>query len=175
MKVEQWEDADGFEGIYEVSNFGQIRTHEYKTTFSDFHGLRSWGQKIMKQRTDNKGNKVVSLYKNGKEYNRLVHRLVAFAFVRNPENKKLVYHKDSDPSNNHADNLEWVTHHKFANNGTITLKSTIVKNKTTGIETKFHSMGEASRFIGRNKGFISNRLKKGNNEIDDWTFWEIDE
>lgn len=175
-KVEQWEDVDGFEGIYEVSNSGQIRTHEYKTTYSKrYDSLRHWGQRMLKQKTDKKGYKRVCLYKDGIQYTRLVHRLVAFAFLRNPENKKLVHHKDSDSSNNQVSNLKWVTHHEnlihaFINKENPTPISVTVENKETGIETEFYSMGEASKFIGRNHGFISNRLKLGKNEIDEWTF-----
>ena len=84
----------GYEGLYEVSNLGNVKS------------LRSG--KLLKQ-ANNKGYKYVSLTKEGKSTCFGVHRIVAITFIPNPENLPEVNHKDENPSNNCADNLEWCT------------------------------------------------------------------
>lgn len=109
MSVETWKDIKGYEGLYQVSNYGQIRALDriVKDTTKD----RS--QKIkghMLSKTDNgRGYKIVILYKNGKRKNAYVHRLVAEHFIENPNSLREVNHKDFDKDNNSVENLEWVS------------------------------------------------------------------
>jgi len=99
---EQWRDIEGFDG-YQVSNLGNVRS---------FWQVGRCKKKINKPRLKSKskhykGYLYVSLLHDGvKKY---VHRLVAEAFIPNPENKKYVNHIDENKTNNHVDNLEWVT------------------------------------------------------------------
>ena len=86
----------GYEGLYSVDNMGRV--------FIDKTG------KIMKQQLTNNGRKTVGLYKNGAYKTMFVHRLVAFAFIDNPDNLPCINHKDEDPTNNFVENLEWCTH-----------------------------------------------------------------
>lgn len=98
MENEIWKDIEGFEGRYQVSNLGNVRSLRYKN------------QKLVKKltlRTNNHGYKVTGLGENGKTKFVLVHRLVAMAFIDNPNNYPIVNHKDENPLNNHVDNLEW--------------------------------------------------------------------
>ncbi|MGX7065961.1 gp58-like protein [Vagococcus fluvialis] len=74
---EIWKPIQEFEDIYEVSNRGNIRTVEGKTTNSNLHGKRVWKQRVLKLKTDKNGYKRVSLWKNKKVHDFLVHRLVA--------------------------------------------------------------------------------------------------
>lgn len=104
---EVWKTVPGFDGRYEVSNFGRVRT---------FANGR-WGNrpqcKIMSLKKNPGGYSCVALHKpnsGGKCKYRMVHRLVAEAFIPNPENKKAVNHIDGDKSNNLVANLEWVTY-----------------------------------------------------------------
>ena len=92
--METWKEIEGFNGRYEVSNFGNVRNSKGK---------------ILKQSISRNGYKRISLFKNGYKF-MLVHRLVAIAFVDNPESKPCVNHIDNDRANNFAENLEWVTH-----------------------------------------------------------------
>lgn len=94
--TEIWQRIPGFEK-YEVSTEGRIRG--------------SWrGGNILSQRITPFGYKTVCLYKNPKEkIYPFVHRLVAWSFIPNPENKEHVHHKDFDKTNNRVENLEWVT------------------------------------------------------------------
>jgi len=95
-KVEIWKSIDGFED-YEVSNLGRIKSLKYNQT------------NILKAGTDKDGYLHVVLCLNGNLNVRKVHRLVAIAFIPNPENKETVNHKDGNKKNNEDDNLEWNT------------------------------------------------------------------
>ena len=99
--IEIWKPVKEFEGLYEVSNLGQVRSLNYK---------RTKGTKILKLVIDKDGYLRVNLYKNGKQYNKKVHRLVTAAFIPNPEGKTEVNHIDGNKTNNRVENLEWVTH-----------------------------------------------------------------
>ena len=96
---EIWKPVVGFEGLYEVSNKGRVK------------GTRRRGcrEKVLEGHPDRKGYKCLCLYKNGKHKNSKMHRLVATAFIPNPENKPFVNHIDGNVANNNVENLEWVT------------------------------------------------------------------
>lgn len=124
-----WRDIEGFEGLYQVSNTGQIRS------------LRFGKTKILKVMADNRGYKSLSLYKNGKGKTYRVHRLVAQAFIPNPNNLPEVNHKDENKANNHVSNLEWISHKDNVNYGT--------RNKRTGESLKGKMAGENNPMYGK--------------------------
>lgn len=94
---EQWLPIDGYED-YEVSNYGRVKSLGNDKTRKE---------KILKSITNKKGYKVVNLHSGGKQKMFSVHRLVANAFIDNPNNLPQVNHKDENKCNNHVDNLEW--------------------------------------------------------------------
>lgn len=100
-----WRDIPNFEGLYQVSNLGQIKSASRKI----FNGKGCYisQDKILLQRKNKKGYNVVDLSKQCKNYHCLVHRIVASAFIPNYENKPQVNHKDGDKNNNMVTNLEW--------------------------------------------------------------------
>lgn len=102
---EIWKDVVGYEGYYQVSNLGQVKSLDryvkYKRT-----GLRLIKGKILSQKTDRNGYKCVLICIDNKRWYVTVHRLVALMFVPNPDNKPQVGHKDETKTNNRADNLE---------------------------------------------------------------------
>lgn len=106
MSKEIWEDIAGYEGLYQISNFGRVKSLKKwdvnKRTFID-------EEKMMKPSDNGHGYLIVSLRKERKRKNHYVHRLVAFAFVENVNNDNYVNHIDYDSRNNKADNLEWCT------------------------------------------------------------------
>lgn len=98
--MEEWKDIIGFEGFYQVSNFGKVRN--------------CVTGKILKPGLQGKGYYSVTLKRKGYK----VHRLVAIAFIPNPNNLPIVNHKDENKLNNNADNLEWCDNRYNCNYGT---------------------------------------------------------
>ena len=99
---EIWKDIAGYEGVYQVSNTGLVRSLDRYT-----EGGRFFSGRLMAQSKDKDGYLILGLYSNRKGKTFKVHRLVAKAFVDNPYNLPEVNHIDEDKTNNHADNLEW--------------------------------------------------------------------
>lgn len=97
---EVWREVSGYEGLYDVSNFGNIRSRNYRT----------WGiTKNLTPKINNKGYLYVFLTKNKECKCKLVHRLVAEAFLENKAGLPIVNHRDANPFNNNVENLEWCT------------------------------------------------------------------
>ena len=123
---------------YEVSNLGRVRN---KNT-----------GKILKPRKSNSGYFYVSFYKDGKEHNRFIHRLVAKTFISNPNNYPEVNHINEDKEDNCIDNLEWCTRIYNVNYGTRNIRSAV--NRGLSVEqysldgkliATFSSIKEAAR------------------------------
>lgn len=108
MEKEIWKDVVGYEGLYQISNCGKIRTvsRYVHIKHRGFEGFRLVKQKEMKPYIYNRYIGV-SLTKDGKSSQKLIHRLVAEAFIPNPDNLPFINHKDENPSNNNVNNLEW--------------------------------------------------------------------
>jgi len=101
---EIWKEVEGYEGYYEVSNLGNVRSYSNRAG-----GVTKY-PKILKIDKANTGYGCVALTRNRKVKRTPVHRLVAKAFIPNPNNYPCVNHKDENRLNNHVDNLEWCTH-----------------------------------------------------------------
>ena len=136
--IEEWRTIVGYEGQYEVSSYGRVRSLDRYDRMNRF-----WKGRILNLHTGTGGYLFVGLSSNGNEKNYLVHRMVAQAFIPNPDNLPQVNHKDEDKSNNRVDNLEWCT--SFYNNEYGTRKKrwyeTRIKNgtmnpKNIGIKVK---------------------------------------
>lgn len=95
MKKEYWKPVVGYEGLYEVSNWGRVKS------------LKFGKERILKPCTNRYGYLFVKLCKDGKVKPFTVHRLVAEAFLPNPDNLPQVNHKDENKQNNIVSNLEW--------------------------------------------------------------------
>lgn len=105
---EIWKDVGGFEGLYQVSNLGRVKSLEKKIPYG--YGLRTIPERILKNNVNEYGYLYVRLYKDAKGTKFKIHRLVALTFLENPKNKRCVNHKDGNKQNNCVENLEWVTH-----------------------------------------------------------------
>lgn len=105
----EWKDIPGYEKLYQANKYGQIRgIQRYKNG------------RILVEHKNSSGYSRVCLFKNGKRYKPLVHKLIAITFIPNPENKPVINHKDGNKQNNCVDNLEWTTQsenvkHSYAN------------------------------------------------------------
>ena len=118
---EVWKSVVGFEGLYEVSSYGNVRSVDRDIICKNQVIIHLKGKMLPQYK--HCGNSTiprcyVNLCKNCKNYAPYVHRLVATAFIPNPNNYPQVNHKDEDPSNNHVENLEWCTNKYNANYGT---------------------------------------------------------
>lgn len=112
MNNEMWKDIKNYEGLYQVSNLGRVRSIDRIITLKHKSGklmnVLTKGKVIAA--TDNgHGYLITGLSKNNKRKNYYVHRLVAETFIENINNKKEVNHKNGDKNNNNVENLEWVT------------------------------------------------------------------
>ena len=168
MSEEIWKDIPEYEGLYEASSHGRVRSKEGKVTYSEYHGERVWKSRILKEKNPNKKgrrDKRVDLWKDGKPKTFLVSRIIATTFIHNPENKESVNHIDGDHRNNHVENLEWSSYNENSNhafdNDLMPTNIRVTLIRTSNQEShSFRSMAKASEFIGRNIGYVSLRLKR---------------
>ena len=115
LENEQWLPIEGYEDLYQVSNLGRVKSLERKITYRN--SLKTVKERILKQATK-KGYQQVCLCKDGNIKWFSVHRLVANAFIDNPNNYEQVNHKDENKCNNHVSNLEWCNRKYNINYGT---------------------------------------------------------
>lgn len=114
---EQWKSVIGYEGQYEVSSLGRVKSVQRKA--KNNHGVRTVPECMMKIQHSPTGYCQVVLCKNGQNHkSQFIHRLVAQAFLENPDNLTEVNHKDEDKTNNRVENLEWIDHLSNCNYGT---------------------------------------------------------
>lgn len=118
---EEWKNIYGFEGIYQVSNLGRVKSIARYVT-AKFGSRRLNKERILKAAKDTDGYYRVVLYLDGNKFTKKVHRIVAEAFVIGRFEGAVVNQKDENKGNNHADNLEWVTHAENMRYGTKSIR-----------------------------------------------------
>ena len=153
---EVWKDVVGYEGLYQVSNKGNVYSVERK----DSRGNKCGGR-VLRPSYDKDGYLQVQLYKNGKVKGKYIHRLVAEAFIPNPKSFLEINHLDEVKDNNELSNLEWCTREHNNNYGKRTEKvSKKVKavNIKTGEVLTFNSIREAGR-KGYTRKYVSSACK----------------
>lgn len=176
--MEEWKQIEGYENIYEVSNCGRVRSCEGKTTQSILHGTRHWKSRILKPREDKKNKTLsVNLWKKNKGKSHSIHRLVATAFIPNPNNLYTVNHKDGNRYNNALDNLEWMSlkdniRHGFENNLYTNQNKTVIENKVTNEIIEFRSTAMANRYMNKNHSYINNNIRRKKFENNEYR-WEV--
>lgn len=113
---EIWKDIEGWEGFYQVSNFGRVKSLE--RFVNGPKGLIKLKEKILSPKIDKNGYLLVGFHKEGIQKYMRIHRLVAMAFIPNPNNFPQINHIDENKRNNYVSNLEWCTHKYNLNYGT---------------------------------------------------------
>lgn len=116
--VEIWKDVKDYEGLYQVSNLGRVKVLEKRNVRFGKWGRKTLPERIKLSQKNKNGYYMIDLIKDKSRKRVYVHRLVAQAFVANPDNLQYVNHKDEDKTNNRADNLEWCTKAYNNNYGT---------------------------------------------------------
>lgn len=109
--MEIWKDIVGYEGMYQVSNFGNVRSVEREIEQLDRMGnpcKMVYKGRVLKPSKRKNGYLCATFSKNNLLHRENIHRIVAKTFIPNPDNKPQVNHKDSNKENNRVDNLEWV-------------------------------------------------------------------
>lgn len=172
---EYWKEVKGYEGYYEVSNTGKVRSVERTIVLLARDGADRpsiYKSKELKQSIESKQKynwlprKYVRLSKGGKIKRFYVHRLVALTFIPNPNNMTDVNHKDGNPFNNNVANLEWVSrrmniNHAFENKLIKTEKPVAKLNpKTLEVIEVYKSESEACRENGVGQGKILRAMKR---------------
>ena len=149
MNNEIWKPVVGYEGLYEVSNLGQIRSLGNTRGPSRFKGKIT----ILRTEASWVGHLRVQLRKDGKYKHYYVHRIVAAAFLPNPDKLPIINHKDCNPLNNSVDNLEWCTQ-KYNANYADAQKKKVISFKESNVNSCHYYKGLATK----------NRLKVGSYE-----------
>lgn len=152
---EIWKDVNEYEGYYKVSNFGKIKSCSRIVKHGLGNADRTIKSRIIKPYNDNHGYRMVSLSKEGKVKKHKVHRLVAEAFIPNPENKPTVNHLNEIRNDNRVSNLEWATYKENNDHGghnervSKTLSKPIEQLDKNGNKiSSFESVREASLATG---------------------------
>lgn len=161
--MEIWKEVVGYEGLYEVSNYGRVKRLARKENVR-FLRREHKEEAILKNCIGNQYY-IVGLRKNGKKKTPLVHRLIAQAFIPNPYNLPEVNHKDENKLNNHLDNLEWCTREYNINYGTCIersvkhhdMKSVALKSALTQTKGEVIQKTRGGKFV---KSWISTNEPK---------------
>lgn len=144
---EEWRDVVGYEGLYKVSNLGNVYSYYVNRNLKGGYTLD--------------GYRYVALRKDNVRKNKFVHRLVGIAFIDNPDNLPLINHKDENPKNNRVDNLEWCDHeyNNTYNNVHMRNSKKISKrvygyNENCEFAYEYYGAREAARRLNLNNRYI---------------------
>lgn len=168
--MEIWKDVEGYEDYYQVSNFGRVRSKDRLRSNGD-RGYCKVKGKILKNAKNELGYHILGLSVNGNRKMVKVHRLVAKAFISNPERKPFVNHMDGNPQNNHVSNLEWCTQKENMQHAYDSglMKSNFTKNKEKILEEYTKNLDTNVKQLARkyrcSESTIRKHLKKEGIEI----------
>lgn len=190
---EKWKEICEYEGMYEVSSNGNIRSVNRKVFHTSNNSMKTVEGVTLIQEQSNRGYKRVTLSKNGKVEKLSIHRLVAKAFIPNPDNKPHINHIDGDKKNNILSNLEWCTQSENMLHSSKVLgnkagkpmqgklgkdspfsKKVVQLTKDDTFVNSFYGLHEAQRETGVNKANIG-EVCNGNRKLAGGFKWKYDE
>lgn len=144
--MEEWRDIEGYEGLYQVSNLGRVRS------------LKFGKERVFGNSANNRGYIMCALRKNKVRKTHEVHVLVAEAFIPNPNNYTVVHHKNHNPKDNRVENLEWMDrgeHQSMHNVERCSKRVDQIDSKTGDVLHQWNSTNEAARELGYDQSAIS--------------------
>lgn len=157
---EIYKDIKGYEGLYQVSNLGNVKRLEYKKYNTLTKTNSVYKEHLLKKNIDKKGYYQVTLCKNGKIKPIKVHKLVAITFIPNIRNLPCINHIDGNKSNNNVNNLEWCSfkynvQHAYKNDLMLNCKKVKQYDLNNNFLKEYNSINEASKRTSTNQGNIS--------------------
>lgn len=171
---EEFRDVEGFEGYYQISNYGRVKSLKRSLTQYNGYGYfsHSYKERILSLCRQKQGYLMVNLTKECKKHLLQVHRLVSKAFLDNPENKPCVNHIDCNPSNNRIDNLEFCTQKEnvehciklnrrcdFKGSKSPCAKKVILKDKNNKVIKEYGCFEEVAKDLNISKSLVCMYLK----------------
>lgn len=161
--IEIWKDILGYEGLYQISNLGRICSVKRIVKGREL-SERQLSDRIRTPFTSGRYSRI-GLFKNKKLCLFTVHRLVAIAFIPNPENKPEVNHKDKNKMNNCVSNLEWVTRQENMAHKNLKLNNTIDNSSKTAIELEMGKYNSLHKIIEHLEACYSGQSKDKSKDI----------
>lgn len=167
--TEEWKPIPGYEGLYDASNLGRIRSHPgrklyYRTEYTN-HELEP--KILVAHKSKKRGDLFIGLTKYGKSKSFVLARLIASAWHGVPEEGMTVNHINGNIFDNRAENLEWCTRSENVKHAYRTgLRKNVVPTilvAPDGTEHKFYCLAEANRFLGKSGNNIRSRIERGEN------------
>lgn len=162
VSKEIWRPVVGFEGLYEVSDAGNVRSVDRIVTSKNGMKKSLRGQLLKQGLYNSKSTyRGVTLSKGGKQFKKSVHRLVAEAFIQNPDGMPEINHKDEDKANNTVENLEWCDRQYNNTYGTARFRiaatqgKPVIQKKNGKIVNAYPTQGVAAMFTGASQSGIS--------------------
>lgn len=183
--VEIWKDVEGYEGLYQISSFGEVKSLERDCFSRKKEKPVHKKEKILRKQNMTGGHLFVNLSKNGKVKCVSIHRMVANAFIKNNENKPCVNHLNGIKTDNRVENLEWCTHTENLLHAIHVIKvhkpppAIGIKGKDNNRSKKvlcvntgkiYYSAGEAGRELGTYQSNISRVCNGKANHYKNLTF-----
>ena len=175
-EIEEWRDIKGFEGLYQISDWGRVKSLERDKIGGNQFGIciMHTKEKIMKPFSNQHGRLQIDLKTNGERETILVHKLVAETFIPNPNSYENIHHIDRNPQNNRVENLMWMDESEHKAMHSAERFSKIVYQYTLDGElvAVWKSASEAARQLGYTKSAICKCCNGGFFLHDIWNICE---